>query len=296
LYALIMTPGLMMRLPEERVYSDLVKIAYLSKQRSIGIMGLGAFTSVVGDAGITVANRSPIAVTTGNSLTIWATVETAKKACKLMGIDLANASVMVVGATGSIGRAVTRMLAPVVKRIAIISRRPERVLEFTKEIQDVCENVDSGMEVDTFISEMDLVIATTTDPDGVIDVMKLKPGCVVLDVARPPDVSREEADKRDDVLIIESGEIRIPGEVDWGVDLGLPPNIAFACLAETILLSLCGRFENFTLGRELDIDKINEIGKLALENDFELSELISFGKLLSEKEIVEIRNRAQAKL
>ena len=48
-------------------------------------MGLGAFTSVVGDAGVTVAKRSPIPVTSGNSLTIWATVETAKLACKEMG-------------------------------------------------------------------------------------------------------------------------------------------------------------------------------------------------------------------
>lgn len=295
LYALIMTPKMMMRLPEERVYTDLIKIANLAKQRSIGIMGLGAFTSVVGDAGVSVAKRSPIPVTSGNSLTIWATVETAKQACKLMGIKFAGASVMVVGATGSIGKAITRMLAPQVSRIVIISRRPERVLEFSREIQSVCPDVNSGTVVDTLIGEMDLVITTTTDPDGVIDVMALKPGCVVLDVAMPPDVSKEQAERRDDVLIIESGEIRIPGEVDWGVNLGLPPNIAYACLAETILLAVCGRFESYTLGRELDIEKIRKIGELAVQNGFELSEPISFGRMLSRDDITAIRSRAQSK-
>ena len=42
------------------------------------IVGLGAFTKVVGDAGVTVARRASIPVTTGNSLTIAATLETAK--------------------------------------------------------------------------------------------------------------------------------------------------------------------------------------------------------------------------
>lgn len=294
-YGMIMTPRMMMRLPEERIYSDLLKIAKLAKQRSIGIMGLGAFTSVVGDAGITVEKRSPIPVTSGNSLTIWATVETAKRACKQMGIKLADSSVMVVGATGSIGKAITRMLAPHVGKMVIVSRRPERVLEFTREIQSVCSDVSSGTSVDSFIREMDLIITTTTDPDGVIDVMKLKPGCVVLDVAMPPDVSKEQADRRDDVLIIESGEIRIPGDVDWGVNLGLPPNIAYACLAETILLAITGRFESFTLGRELKIEKIKEIGDLAIENGFDLSEIISFGKILTADDINEIRKRARSK-
>jgi hypothetical protein len=40
------------------------------------IMGLGAFTKVVGDAGLTVAKRSPLPITTGNSYSasgaLWA--------------------------------------------------------------------------------------------------------------------------------------------------------------------------------------------------------------------------------
>jgi len=294
-YGLIMTPRMMMKAPPEKVYAGLLKIAKLAQERSVGIMGLGAFTSVVGDAGLTVAKKSPIAITTGNSLTIWATVETARRACEVMGIDLARASLMVVGGTGSIGKAICRMLAPQVERLVVISRRPEKVLEFTRELQAVCKRVEGGTSVDSLIGEMDIVIATTTDPEGVIDVMQLKPGCVVLDVARPPDVSKEEANKRDDILVIESGEIKIPGEVNWGLDLGLPPNIAFACLAETILLALVGRFENFTIGRNLDTNKIEEIGKLAIENGFTLSEPISFGRMLTIEDIKAIKERAQNK-
>ena len=80
-----------------------------------------------------------------------------------------------------------------------------------------------------------------------------------------------------------------------GVELGLPPNIAYACLSETILLAITGRFESFTLGRELNIEKIKEIGNLAIENGFQLSEISSFGKMLTKEDIQEIKKRAQSK-
>ena len=43
----------------------------------------------------------------------------------------------------------------------------------------------------------------------IVDITKCKPGAVICDVARPPDISREEAALRPDVLVIESGEVLI---------------------------------------------------------------------------------------
>ena len=84
-------------------------------ERGAQIVGLGAFTKVVGDAGVTVAQRAPIPVTTGNSLTIAATLETAKLTASRMGwADLARGKAMVVGATGAIGSVCSRLLAAAV--------------------------------------------------------------------------------------------------------------------------------------------------------------------------------------
>ena len=75
-------------------------------------MGLGAFTSVVGDAGKTVAHEADIAVTSGNSLTVAATLEAAKQAVLKMGAeDLKTGRAMIVGATGSIGAVCARLIA-----------------------------------------------------------------------------------------------------------------------------------------------------------------------------------------
>ena len=65
--------------------------------------GLGALTAVIGDAGITIARELNIAVTTGNSYT-GHSPRRDKQAVKLMGKELENCEVAILGATGSIGR------------------------------------------------------------------------------------------------------------------------------------------------------------------------------------------------
>ena len=62
--------------------------------------------------------------------------------------------------------------------------------------------------------------------------------------------------KRPDVLVIESGEIELPTKVKGMKSIGLPPNVIYACLAETIVLALEGRFEVFTVGRDTEWQKV----------------------------------------
>jgi hypothetical protein len=104
IYALGATPRQMLTRPPEFTYSRLDAAVRDAAAHGAKIVGLGAFTKVVGDAGITVAKRAPIPVTTGNSLTIAATLETAKlTAIRLGWPSLAKGKAMIVGATGAIG-------------------------------------------------------------------------------------------------------------------------------------------------------------------------------------------------
>jgi hypothetical protein len=138
-----------------------------------------------------------------------------------------------------------------------------------------------------------LVVTTTTAiGQKVIDVLQLKPGCVVCDVARPPDVKEEDAQLRPDVLIVEAGEILLPGEPDFGFDIGLPPGVAYACLAEAALLAMEGRFENFTLGRNIEMEKVKEIYRLMNKHGLQLEGLRSFGQYVSDQEIAAKRELA----
>jgi hypothetical protein len=114
----------------------------------------------------------------------------------------------------------------------------------------------------------------------------------VCDVARPPDVQEEEARLRPDVLVIESGEILLPGQPDFGFNIGLPPGVAYACLAETALLAMEGRFENFTLGRNIEMDKVKEIYRLFKKHGLQLEGLRSFGRYMTDDEVARKRELA----
>ena len=297
-YGLGATPKMMQKLPAEHFYRQMVSLAKLVHKKGARILGLGAFTSVIGDAGVTVAKRSPIAITTGNSYTVWATLESVRLGAEKLGINLSESRAMVIGATGSIGKVVARMLAAHVAEMILVAPKPERLMELAGQLENEASGdgrklkVDVAMVADDHLSEVDVIVAATTAHDGIIDVMKLKSGALVCDVAQPPDVSREEAGKRDDILVIEAGEIIVPGDIHWGVDLGLPENVGFACLAETVLLALERRFENFTLGRELEPDKVKEIGEIGKKHGFRLTPIRSFGKEVPDDEIAKIRERA----
>ena len=82
-----LTPRQLLELPQEFVYKRLIQCGELAQSLGAKIIGLGAFTSVVGDGGVTVAKNLDIAVTTGNSYTVATAVEGALDGARRMGIS-----------------------------------------------------------------------------------------------------------------------------------------------------------------------------------------------------------------
>ncbi len=290
------TPRMMMKHDAAFTYRQLNQAARLAERKGARIMGLGAFTSVVGDAGITVAHEADIAITSGNSLTVAMTLEAAKQAVKLMGKDLSQGKVMIVGATGSIASVCSRLVAQAIKNVVLVSIEPEKLLELKRVIQEETPGaeVTIATRAGDLIGDCDLVItATSAFGQRVIDITKCKPGAVVCDVARPPDINPAEAALRPDVLVIESGEVIIPGDVDFGYDIGLPPKTSYACLAETACLAMDGRFEDYTLGRNITMERVKDIYKTSLKHGFKLAPLRSFGKYVSEADLAARRALAE---
>jgi predicted amino acid dehydrogenase len=289
------TPRELMRRRPGHTYRRLIVASRMAQQKGARIMGLGAFTKVVGDAGMTVAYKSDIAITSGNSLTVAATLEAAKQAVKEIGGRVDKGRAVVIGATGSIGSVCSRLIAQAIHDVVLVAPRPEKLIALKQTIEEETPGarVVIATDASSHLSDADLVVTTTTAiGQKVIDVLKLKPGCVVCDVARPPDVKEEDARLRPDVLVIESGEILLPGEPDFGFDIGLPPGVAYACLAEAAVLAMEGRFERFTLGRNIEMDKVKEMYRLFHKHGLQLEGLRSFGRYITDEEIARKRELA----
>jgi len=284
------TPRMMMKHSDHFTYKKLNQCALMAEKRGARIMGLGAFTSVVGDAGVTVAHEADIAITSGNSLTVAATLEAAKMAVRWMGKeDLTTGKVMIVGATGSIASVCSRLIAQAIKDVVLVSIEPEKLIDLKRTIQQETPGarVTIATKTGDLVADCDLVIsATSAFGQRVIDLTQCKPGAVVCDVARPMDINPAEAALRPDLLVVESGEVVIPGEdLDFGYDIGLPPKTSYACLGETALLAMEGRFEDFTLGRQISMDRVKEIWRLFKKHGFEIAGLRNFDGYVTEETV-----------
>ena len=112
---------------------------------------------------------------------------------------------------------------------------------------------------------------------------------MVCDVARPPDIDEADARNRPDILVCESGEILLPDGAELTYDIGLPDGLVYACLAETILLTLEGKFESFTVGRQLSKEKVLEIDRISHKHGLELAPIRSFGEIVPEEHFAVLR-------
>ena len=297
------TPREIMSHSPEFTYRRLLEAARVARSLGAQIMGLGAFTKVVGDAGLTVARRAPLPITTGNSYSasgaLWAAHD-AMLRLKLIPPSRDGHKVrfkaMVVGATGSIGSVCARLLAMVAEEVYMVSPETAKLLSLKgsilKETPDAKLILSSSTDRD--IAGMDMIVtATSGGGRRILDIMKVKPGCVITDVARPLDLPAEEVAKRPDVLVIESGEIQLPGKVSMK-NIGLPRNVAYACLAETIVLALEGRFENFTVGRNIEWEKVREIYRLGRKHGMKLAAISGVNGPFTDADIRRVRRLALA--
>ncbi|HUH96153.1 MAG TPA: hypothetical protein VLZ89_02270 [Anaerolineales bacterium] len=286
------TPKRMLELPERTVYRKIIQTGRMAEKLGAQILGLGAFTSVVGDAGVTIAEGLAIPVTTGDSYTVSLAVQAIREAAKRMDIRLDQATAAVVGATGAIGRVCAELLAGDVERLILIARDRDRLEALRGRLGG---GVRAELIVSTDLEQLaraQLILTVTSAVHDIIRPEYLQPGSIVCDVARPRDVSAMVAAARDDILVIDGGMVNVPGPVDFHFDFGFPEGKAYACMAETMALALEGRFEDYTIGKDITLERVNAITTIAQKHGFRLSGFRSFEREVTEAQIESVRRNA----
>jgi predicted amino acid dehydrogenase len=291
---LALTPRTLLSSPLPFVYRRLIQSGRMAERLGARIFGLGAFTKIVGDRGRTVADHLGIAVTTGNSYTAATAVEGALRAAERMAITPANATAAVIGATGSIGAVVSEILARDAGRVLLVARTREALERLAVRLRGSARGeIVVEPDVRRAVRDADIILTVSSATDVLIEPEDLRPGSVVCDVARPRNVSKVVSERRDDVLVIDGGVIEVPGAVDFGFDFGFPPRMSEACMAETIILALEGRYENFTLGSTITLAQVEEIASLARKHGFRLSGFRRFERAIGDDEVEAIQKAAR---
>lgn len=189
---------------------------------------------------------------------------------------------------GSIGRAM-QALGPVPATDA-----DQEVFVELAETLEAQDHLVITTDINAMLPQADLVVTATSSLEDLVTPENLKYGAAVCDLSRPPNVSRAVKEARPDVLVIDGGVVGVPGLTDLGWNFGFEQGLAYACMAETMILGLEHHYEDTSIGTDLNLPTILQLRNVGAALGFKMAQLRSFDRPLSEEEwsrIVEHRTR-----
>lgn len=270
---------------EKLAINKLIKGSNLAVKLGTKMLGLGAFTSIVGRAGLTLVNlfKERLYFTSGASYTVASSLEIIDYNLKQMKLNKKDLIASVIGATGAIGKAISNLIYKDYKKIYLVARNKTRLNALKTEILSNNptfnkENILITNNISEATKVSDVVIIATSSPTELINVNDLKYNSIVCDISMPHNVSKEVIEKRKDIIVIEGGIIRLPStpsfrklfnnNISFEDIIGYPKNNVLACMAETIILTAENIKENYSIGRNIDSNKIIKIKELAEKHGF----------------------------
>ncbi|MFZ5646965.1 MAG: aminotransferase class III-fold pyridoxal phosphate-dependent enzyme [Bacillota bacterium] len=134
------------------------------------------------------------------------------------------------------------------------------------------------------LPQAEVVITATSSVDDLINPMWVAPGAIICDISKPSNVRPALRQVRPDVLVIDGGVVAVPGRPSLGWDFGFEQGLAYACMAETMMLALEHHYTDMSLGPNLSLDNMIYLRNLAEKHGFELAQLRSFDLPLSEED------------
>lgn len=252
--------------------------AAVSRAVALGadIVGLGGLTAPVTAGGNALRNRTDIGVTNGNAYTASIVHQQVQR----LLLTAPQGRVAIVGASGSVGTAVTRLLARdgEATELVLVARRSARLQRLAGDLKTVIP-IRIGTEMSEIIN-CDIVVLLTSAADTLLGPDHLAQNAVVVDATQPRNTSPDLVTQRPDVLLLDGGVVQVPSMKLKGGDIGLNPGQSYACLAETILLSLDGHRGHFSLGQPMleQVDQINEIASRYSDLGFGPAAPSTFGR------------------
>lgn len=128
--------------------------------------------------------------------------------------------------------------------------------------------IEISIEAPAVLPDADVVVCATSASAAIIEAEHLKPGAVVIDAARPPNVSAT-ATARPDVLVVDGGLVEFPQPIHFGPNvLGFRPGVNLACLAETVVLALEGETADHSIGQTISLAEVAWIEEAAERHGF----------------------------
>ncbi|VAW95387.1 Benzoate--CoA ligase [hydrothermal vent metagenome] len=141
-----------------------------------------------------------------------------------------------------------------------------------------------SVDTEKVLPHSDIVIVATSSTEQICEIADFKNNAVICSLSRPANISPELNIKRPDIMYIDGGVVEVPGRPDLNCKFGFDIGYSFACMAETMMLSLEGYFKNTSIGINLDNNIINFLQKLANKHGFKLGDLRSNDRQITKEQ------------
>lgn len=241
----------------------MIKGVRLASRLGAKILGLGALTAPSTHGGkdlVEEAEKNGIFITNGNSLTGGITSRAAIQAATQFGYNIEEERIAILGACGSVGRSVSELLALQGYKLLCIDTNDAKLKEFSTEMKNYgFENVECSGDPSR-IKESRISIIVTSAAQAIVTPDLLAPDALVYDDTQPRNTSEDVIEMRPDVRIVDGGILEA-SDINFGIDIGLAPHLAYACLGETILMAKDGCLEHH-VGDCTWISATNELSSL----------------------------------
>lgn len=234
---------------DQKIKKKILSAISLAQKQGARIVGLGSLSSPAVSGGLDIQEVSPIAITNGNALTAAVVIQDVRRVAGMFQKKNKKAHIAIIGATGSIGQAVSRALAGYADSLAIIARKKERLDTLAGDIR--VQRPQLALAVSTQVSDATtctIVIVATSHHETILHPEDVKEGTVIYDITQPSNLRQSDWVSRGDILVMQGGLVHFPG-LHVSRITGLDDGESFACLAETILLRVSGKeSEHFSVG------------------------------------------------
>ncbi|MBD3246471.1 MAG: hypothetical protein GF333_05610 [Candidatus Omnitrophica bacterium] len=279
------------------IFSKVIKACKIAEKHGVGIVTLGGFTSIVAERiGHAISEHVDVPVTTGNTFTAAMTLDGVSRAAQLLGLDLADAHVAVIGGTGDIGSACVRVCAGKVRKLSFTGRTKANLRRLRAECAGrKPTRVQALTDNHAAVKDADIIIAAASVSHSILSIDWFKPGAIICDVGYPKNVSYH-MNSRDDILVFSGGLALSPTPLRFPIDTGLPdPRLIYGCFAEAIILALEKRYENYSFGRgNIYPEKVKEISRLGEKHGFHASPFYWGGREVDESILDKVRSARDA--
>lgn len=242
----------------------------MAREAGCRVLGFGGYTSIVTSNCRDVSDPR-LGITSGNALTAAAALEALFDEADRLGLQRRRLGV--VGAAGNLGAVLAEVAAERADAILLVGRaRARRRLEALRERLEEQAGVPVEITAEhADLVDCELVLSATNAPRPVVQPEHVGEGDVVLcDVAVPGDVDPAVSRQRPRAVVLRGGMVRTPGEQALTFEgFDLPTGEIHGCVAETIVLGLSERYEDFSRG-PLSAARVRQARALARQHGFAL--------------------------